>query len=1023
MPDLENKKKIRGCFRLIRGNPCERIAVRSLVGLMLLSASLNAQVKPNSDWRTIRTPRFYIHYTPELESVARRAAVQAESAYVALARHLHPPRGPIDIVISDDVDLANGSATPYPTNRISVYANPPIFEGSLRFTDDPIDLVVTHELAHVFHLDRVGGYWALLQRVLGRYPLFFPNLLHPRWVTEGLAVYYESLLTGSGRLFGSEHDMIARSAAVGHALPRIDQLSLVNPHFPYGYSAYAYGSLMMNYLGQAHGDSAMRAFVDASSRRLIPWSLDAPARRAFGRSFTAAYRAWTDSLVKHAPPDVPPIRGWRDLTVDGVFAHNPRWLDDSTVVYAGTDGRESFGAYAVRIASGQRERLARRHSRSPNTRLSDGSLVYSQSEYTSPYTLRSDLYMDRARGGTVRLTHSQRLSLPDARGDGSIVAVQTIPAGTRLALVSQLGRVITPITSGGPDEHWSEPSWSPDGVWIAAARWTRGGTTEIVVVDTAGRVVQTLVRERATASTPSWSPDGRYVYFASDRSGIPNLYRARVSPDGGAASLEQLSDASTGLFEPRLSPSGRHLAAIVFRADGYHVGVTPLDSLDPRPAPPEPRAESREPKAVGSHDGASTKYSPWRLLVPRYFLPIAEAGLEESSARFGVFVSGQDIVERHAYDASLAVPTDNSGLTGAIAYRNASFGWPIDVSYSQDWENRGLIVDQSEQGEVIGTLRRRIRDAAVSISYLRPRVRTSSYVSLGAGYEARDYAAAPSSALGRIDSLYGRTYYYPRITTSFGWSNAQLPLFAVSPEDGVSLAVTARQRWRSSPRPLPDSALSPADPAATTRTTTVSVVSSLAAYKSLDLPGFSHHVIALRGAAGLQDNRGTGYFEVGGSSGGVVDVVPGYVLGEGRRTFSVRGFDAATLVGMRALQGSAEYRAPLRLPGRGLGTLPLFLDRTNVTLFGDVGAAWCPDVFPARPAPATSLCTAPDVAAGVLTKPDVIASVGGELSLVAAVLTWDVPYRWRFGFAAPLVAPAGYTLPNPRFYFAVGSSF
>src|SRR5439155_15342805 len=140
---------------------------------------------------------------------------------------------------------------------------------------------------------------------------------------------------------------------------------------------------------------------------------------------------------------------------DGAYAAFPRWVNDSTLVYTGTPGRQAYGAYQLRLSGGDstpvraivsRERVGRRNSRSPNTVLSDGSLLYSQLEYTSPYTVRSDLYIDRARGGTRRLTRGKRLAFPDARADNLMVAVNTLPAGTRLALVSPNGRRITPIT-------------------------------------------------------------------------------------------------------------------------------------------------------------------------------------------------------------------------------------------------------------------------------------------------------------------------------------------------------------------------------------------------------------------------------------------------------------------------------------------------------------------------------------------------------------------------------------------------
>ena len=148
------------------------------------------------------------------EGLARRIAADAERAYAELSKEIHPPRGMIDIVVSDDVDVSNGSATPTPTNRIVIYANPPVSESALRYTNDWAQLVVTHELTHIFHLDRSRGIWALGQKIFGRAPLLFPNSYSPSWLTEGLAVYEESKLTGAGRIEGSEHRMIARAAAI-----------------------------------------------------------------------------------------------------------------------------------------------------------------------------------------------------------------------------------------------------------------------------------------------------------------------------------------------------------------------------------------------------------------------------------------------------------------------------------------------------------------------------------------------------------------------------------------------------------------------------------------------------------------------------------------------------------------------------------------------------------------------------------------------------------------------------------------
>src|SRR5262245_39656168 len=127
--------------------PAAAIAcVGSALLAIAIPARADAQVDPSANWRTIRTEHFNVHFTPELEVVARRAAVQAETAYVQLSKHLARPRSRIDLLISDDVDYTNGWAAPFPSNRIGVYVNPPVFESALRFTDDPMQLVITHEL-------------------------------------------------------------------------------------------------------------------------------------------------------------------------------------------------------------------------------------------------------------------------------------------------------------------------------------------------------------------------------------------------------------------------------------------------------------------------------------------------------------------------------------------------------------------------------------------------------------------------------------------------------------------------------------------------------------------------------------------------------------------------------------------------------------------------------------------------------------------------------------------------------------
>jgi hypothetical protein len=198
------------------------------------------------------------------------------------------------------------------------------------------------------------------------------------------------------------------------------------------------------------------------------------------------------------------------------------------------------------------------------------------------------------------------------------------------------------------------------------------------------------------------------------------------------------------------------------------------------------------------------------------------------------------------------------------------------------------------------------------------------------------------------------------------------------------------------------------DPGATRST---SVVGTASAYKSLDLPGFAHHVIAIRAAAAWEDQNATSEFKAGGVSGSILSIAPGVVLGEGRRTFPVRGFPAAAQVGVDALGGSVEYRAPVALPASGWLMLPLFFQRLSASVFSDAATAWCPGgITPATLLPATCY------------RQDWMASAGAELSLDAA-FQYDVPYRFRAGVATPVMGRKYFGYNSVAVYFAVGLAF
>ena len=160
----------------------------TLLICMLLGVRAAAQVPPDDVWRTLETEHFRVTFPEHLEALGRRSADLAEQAHRELsAQFLEGPSGPIDVILTDHLDVSNGSAQFWPSNRITLYARPPVDHLALAYFDDWLEQLITHELAHVFHLDYGGTLGRVFRTLLGRTPLpwSFPAVAVPAGSSRG----------------------------------------------------------------------------------------------------------------------------------------------------------------------------------------------------------------------------------------------------------------------------------------------------------------------------------------------------------------------------------------------------------------------------------------------------------------------------------------------------------------------------------------------------------------------------------------------------------------------------------------------------------------------------------------------------------------------------------------------------------------------------------------------------------------------------------------------------------------------
>ncbi len=988
-------------FSMISAMRCGFVVIL-LLALVEVVPARGQEVPPDARWMTFDTPNFRVTFTEELEEIARRAAARAESAHVLLSRELvRAPRGRIDLIVSNHVDVANGMATPFPRNRIIIFAHPPSNTTSLDFTNDWLDLLVLHELVHIFHLDHAAGPVAALRMVFGRSPVLFPQIWTTGWMIEGLAVYFESLLTGGGRVLGTHHDMILRTAILQDRFFSIDRATGDPRTWPGGSTRYIYGSLFLDHLARRYGAQSVPELVERTGGMLVPFRLNAAARRAFGVTFEEAWREWQDSLVVRygALEDSLRAQGLTEPEVvvqSGRGTYFPRYsptgdviafqsatgVDDPRTMLADTDGSTTV--------------VERRYGGGPVSWRRDGSgFLDSQVEQRDRTRLFADLRMVERDGRARWVTQSARVWSADLAPTADVaVAVSDADGTNTLVLVEIATGAVTPLIAPDLDVQWAHPRWSPDGSMIAVSRILPGARFDVVLLDPAGRLIREVTADRALDATPGWSPDGRYLVFSSDRTGITNLYAYEIA----TSRLLQVTNVLTGAVQPDVSADGRWIAFSYYRADGYHIARVPFAPEAWRPAPPVRAEVQASPvplqdpaRAVAADVAPARRYSPIPTVLPATWVPNL-ATRQELGRGIGFASWGTDLVGRHDWLAGFTVYPGGGRVEGEISYWYMGLGNPyLGFDAEQEWrvqwpagtEFPGVVLPQA--------VLHRSRSAGVAAQWMRPRARHVTWT--GGRVELRERSLLWSDP-ARAPETIGFTEV-PReagASVNVGVSTARGFALTTGLQEGVSLSTTlSTHRFLSS-------AEADRDGRGYGR-----VVGRSRAYQGLFRRADSRDVIALRLDGGVEQGSLSPLFFLGGTGG----LTPGGLLGlqeTQNHSFPMRGYSPSAQWGDRVVLGSAEYRVPLLTVERGLGLLPIYLARLSTAGFMDAGTAWCSERCTSR-------------FGSTQTSPDPIFSFGAE---ALAELTFG--YRFivplRAGVAVPIRAR-----DSPSVYLRTGRAF
>ncbi|MEE8426978.1 MAG: Tol-Pal system beta propeller repeat protein TolB [Woeseiaceae bacterium] len=158
---------------------------------------------------------------------------------------------------------------------------------------------------------------------------------------------------------------------------------------------------------------------------------------------------------------------------------------------------------------------------------------------------------------------SRRLAYVSFEGSKSSVFVQTLRTGNRQRVSSKPG------INGAP-------AFSPDGRKLVLTLGGIDGNLDIHILDISTKKTRRLTTHRAIDTEGSWSPDGRFIYFTSDRSGGPQIYRVAVN--GGTP--QRITFEGSYNARPRLSPVGTRLAMVHNDRGNFRIAIMNVERRD-----------------------------------------------------------------------------------------------------------------------------------------------------------------------------------------------------------------------------------------------------------------------------------------------------------------------------------------------------------------------------------------------------------------------------------------------------------
>ncbi len=514
-------------------------------------------------WKYIQTPNYKLIYPRGIDSLARRYAIELETArpLVGLSAGYLPGQtycGKTQVVLHPFTGTSNGSVAWAPM-RMDLYTLPEAY------SPEPMPWIkelAVHENRHVAQLQFGNdGLLRIPSIITGEAATgLFAGLFPSTWMLEGDAVVAETALSRFGR--GRHADFLAYYMM---AFDKGDMRSweqwrwgsykrYAPNHYALGYLTIAGARYLYNDALFTQDYLKLAAHHPFKCSKVRKWFKD-HSGKGFDASFNDVMLAfksvWDREQEARGPFDS------QNLTVE-----NPAWYTS----YSGITPDGKGGVYAVKtsftgaaelvsIGHGGREKTIRPFASNTSALATeaDGSILWTESIPDRRWSLAADSRLQRLEGGKITDLSGDKRYFNPAIGPSGVISVTEYPTEGGSAIVSLgkngelLGRIASPdgiqfVETAWVEERLAVSYIGPGGFGLSFLR--------------ADGAVDDVLLPQQPVSINHLKNTGDCLYFISDRDGVSQVYSF-----GADGALTRVTNVRYGVTDFAISGGVLYYAA------------------------------------------------------------------------------------------------------------------------------------------------------------------------------------------------------------------------------------------------------------------------------------------------------------------------------------------------------------------------------------------------------------------------------------------------------------------------------